>query len=64
MNSRNLYRTGFKRPLQEWTYDEYVALFNRAERYIKELQIKQPVYRHKNIVGYVKKPILSTGKWN
>lgn len=62
MNSRNLYRTGFKRPLQESTYEEYLQLFSRAERYIQELQIKQPVYRNKVIVDYVKKPILSTGK--
>lgn len=62
MNSKKCIASKFMRPLNESTYDEYIQLFQKVEKYIGELKINQPVYRKKQIIGYVKKPILSTGK--
>lgn len=64
MNARNFKGANFKRPLQESTYLKFMELFKEADKYIQGLQIEQPVYRQKEIVGYVKKPVLSTGNFN
>lgn len=64
MNSKKRFGLNFKRPLSESTFNEYNKLFEKAEKYIRELLISQPIFKDKQIIWYELKKVISTGIWS